>query len=31
MDYDWINVAKIEYFIWLKADNRAININDGIV
>ncbi|KAG1856779.1 hypothetical protein F4604DRAFT_1931784 [Suillus subluteus] len=28
MDHDWINVSKVEYFVWLKEDDKVININD---
>ncbi|KAG2110897.1 uncharacterized protein F5147DRAFT_772165 [Suillus discolor] len=28
MGHDWINVSKVEYFVWLKEDDNVININD---
>ncbi|KAG1799138.1 uncharacterized protein BJ212DRAFT_1305590 [Suillus subaureus] len=28
MDHDWINVSKVKYFVWLKEDNKDININN---
>ncbi|KAG1902917.1 uncharacterized protein F5891DRAFT_1214238 [Suillus fuscotomentosus] len=27
MDHKWINVSKVEYFVWLKEGNDVINVN----